>query len=128
MKTGLGTGIVVAILLSVAVWLFGIVSFTAMLSMALLLTGGWTVVAGLVMVEAKDRTYYLGWGAVVAALSLSYFIELRYTIALILIVIVALILVNVYLGRAPKMYEAATTPPAAGGGTPAAAVFRPRAR
>jgi hypothetical protein len=57
---------------------------------------------------------------VAAALStFDIFNNANYTIALILIAIVALILINVYLGRTPKMLHAATTPPA-GGGTPAA--------
>ena len=121
MKTGWGIGTLVAILLSVAVWLLNIgVNFTGMLSLALLLCGLWTVVSAFVIVEARDRMYYCGWGAVIAALSLFNFIPANYTIALILFAVVALIIINVYLGRGPKMYEAANNPTPPGGGTPAA--------
>jgi len=122
-KSGWGVGIVVAVLLSVAVWLVNIVNFAGMVSMILLLSGLWTLVAAFMIVELKDRSYYMGWGIVVAALSLFDFIPFNYTIALILMAIVVLILINVYLGRAPRMYEAATTPAAGGGGTPAATAF-----
>jgi hypothetical protein len=119
LKPGWGVGIIVAILLSVAVWLFGIVNFAGMISMALLLCGLWTLIAAFAIVELKDRSYYMGWGIVIAALSLFDFIPFNYTIALILMAIVVLIIINVYLGKAPRMYEAATTP-TPGGGTPAA--------
>lgn len=121
MKAGWGIGAVVAVLLSFALYLFGVLpDLEWLLSCVLLLAGLWTVVAAFAVVESKDRTYYLGWGAVIAALSLFRVISLTYTIALILMLVVVLIIVNVYLGRAPKMYNAATTPQQGGGGTPAA--------
>jgi hypothetical protein len=120
LKIGGGIGAVVAVLLSVAVWLLGIVNFNGMISLALLLCGLWTIVAAFAIVESRDRTYFLAWGVVIAALSLFDFIPLNYTIALILLAIVALIIINVYIGKAPKMYEAATTPTPSSGGTPAA--------
>jgi hypothetical protein len=115
-----GVGAIVAVLLSVAVALFGIVNFSGMISMMLLLLGLWTLVAAFVIVDIKDRSYYMGWGVVIAALSLFDFIPFNYTIALILMAVVVLILINVYLGKTPRMYNAATTPAPAGGGTPAA--------
>ena len=121
MKPGWGVGIIVAVLVSFAVYLVGIINLAGMVSMLLLLSGLWTLVAAFAIVEQKDRSYYLGWGVVIAALSLFDFIPFNDTIALILGAIVVLIIVNVYLGKAPKMYNAATTPPAGGGGTPAAA-------
>jgi hypothetical protein len=119
-KPGWGIGTIVAILVSVAVWLLNIVNFSGMISLILLLCGLWTVVAAFVLVETRDRTYYSAWGVVIAALSLFNFIPLNYTIALILLAIVALIIINVYVGKAPKIFEAATTPTPTGGGTPAA--------
>ena len=120
MKPGWGVGTIVAVLLSVAVWLLGVINLAGMVSMVLLLCGLWTLVAAFTIVEVKDRSYYMGWGVVIAALSLFDFIPFNYTIALVLMAIVVLILVNVYLGKAPKMYNAASTPPPGGGGTPAA--------
>ena len=123
MKPGWGVGTVVAVLLSVAVWLVGVVDFRGMVSMVLLLCGLWTLVAAFVVVDLKDRSYYMGWGVVIAALSLFDFIPFNYTIALILMAVVVLIIINVYLGKTPKMFKAATTPVAPGGDTPAATAF-----
>lgn len=120
MKPGWGVGVIVAILLSVAVYLLGVVNLGGMVSVLLLLSGLWTLVAAFVIVERKDRSYYSGWGVVIAALSLFDFIPLNYTIALVLLAIVALIIINVYVGKAPKMFTAATNPPSPAGETPAA--------
>ena len=107
-------------MLSAVAWLLGLIDLPRMISLMLLLGGLWTVVAAFTIFDVSERMFYLGWGVVVAALStFDVFNNFNYTIALILIAIVALILINVYIGRTPKMYSAATTPPA-GGGTPAA--------
>ncbi|HXW94297.1 MAG TPA: hypothetical protein VEJ19_01150 [Nitrososphaerales archaeon] len=120
MKLGYGAGIIIVVLLSAAVWLIGLIDLARMFSLMLLLGGLWTVVAAFTIFDVSERSFYLGWGVVVAALStFDIFNNFNYTIALILIAIVALILINVYIGRTPKMYSAATTRPA-GGGTPAA--------
>jgi hypothetical protein len=114
-------GAIVAILLSVAVYLLNLVTLSGMVSLLLLLFGLWTVVAAFVIVERKDRSYYSGWGVVIAVLSLFYFTpSINYTIALVLFAIIALIVINVYVGRAPKVYTAATSPPSPANDTPAA--------
>jgi len=113
-------GTVVAIILSVAVYLLGIVDLRGLASLILLLCGLWTLVSAFVIVDRKDRSYYSGWGIVIASLSLFDFIPLNYTIALVLLAVVALIIINVYIGKAPKMFEAATNSPAPVGDTPAA--------
>ena len=120
MKPGWGVGMVVAVLVSVAVGLLGSLSTQATISLLLLLTGAWTVVAAFLVVDRKDRSYYSAWGVVIAALSLAYLIPIQYELALILLAIVALIIINVYIGKAPKMYEAATSPSPPAGPTPAA--------
>jgi hypothetical protein len=94
-----------------------------MVSLALLLCGLWTVIAGFVIVETKDRSYYSGWGVVIAALSLSYFVQLQYALALVLLAVVALIIINVYLGKTPKINTAATSPPSPAGDAPAAKIY-----
>lgn len=120
MKLSWGVGVLVAVLLSLALGLLGILNIRGMVSSILLLSGLWTLVAAFVVVEQKDKSYYSVWGVIIAALSLSYFIELRFTLAILLLAIVAMIVVRVYMGRAPKIYEAATNPTPAGGGKPAA--------
>lgn len=120
MRPGWGIGTTVAVLLAVAVGLIGSFSLQATISLLLLLVGVWTILAAFVVVDRKDRSYYWGWGVVIAALSLSYFVELQYELALILLAIIAIIIINVYIGKTPKIYEAATNPAPAGGPTPAA--------
>ena len=122
-RLGYGAGLLIVVLLSVAAFFVEIVDLPQMVSLMLLLGGLWTLVAAFTIFDVSERSFYLGWGVVAAALStFDVFHNPSYTIALILIAVVALILINVYLGRTPKMYNAATTPPA-GGGTPAATAF-----
>lgn len=119
MKLGWGAGVTVAILLSIAAYLFDLVDLTHMVSLALLLVGLWTIAGALFVVEPKDRNYYAGWGVVLAVLSLFAFLPLAYTIGLLLVAIVALIFLYAYGNRTGKLVTAATPSPAAGG-TPAA--------
>ncbi len=74
MKPSWGVGTTIAVLLSIVVYLVGIVDLRGMVSLALLLCGLWTLVAAFTIVEQKDRNYYSGWGIVIAALSLFEFI------------------------------------------------------
>jgi len=121
LKPGWGVGFIVAILIPIAIYLLNIVNFSGMVSMMLLLIGLWTIISAFAIVERKDRSYYSGWGVVIAVLSLFYFLpSLNYTIALVILAIVALIIINVYIGKAPKMFEAATIHTAPAGETPAA--------
>ena len=123
LKLGYGAGILIVVLLSAAAFLIGAVDLLQMISLMLLVGGLWTVVAAFTIFDVGERSFYIGWGVVVAALStFDIFNNASYTIALILIAIVALILINVYLGRTPNMLHAANAPPA-GGGTPAATEF-----
>ncbi|HUH82649.1 MAG TPA: hypothetical protein VLX33_02080 [Nitrososphaerales archaeon] len=120
MKPGWGIGMIIAVLLSVAVGLLGSFSLQATVSLLLLLAGLWTIVAAFIVVDRKDRSYYSAWGVVIAALSLAYLIPIQYELALVLLAIVALIVINVYIGKTPKLYEAATNPSPPAGDTPAA--------
>ncbi|MGP8126048.1 MAG: hypothetical protein ACLQEQ_09360 [Nitrososphaerales archaeon] len=115
-----GVGIIVAILLSAAVYSFGLVGLDHAISLSLLLVGLWTIVCALFLVERKDRWYYSGWGVVLAFLSLFAFLPAGYTIGLVLIAIVALILLYVYVGGTSKMITATRAPPSPAGETPAA--------
>jgi hypothetical protein len=121
LKLGYGAGVLIVVLLSFAAYLIGVIDLLQTIALILLLGGVWTVVAAFTIFDVSERSFYMGWGVVIAALStFDIFNNFNYTIALILIAIVALILINVYIGRTPKIYSAATTSPPAGGGTPAA--------
>ena len=110
MKPSYGMGILVVVLASAAVALAGFLSLQGAVSMGLLLAGVWTIVAAFVLVTGRERSYYAGWGIIIAGLSLSYFIPIQDALALILIAMVGLILVTAYFARAPR-----TITPAAGG-------------
>lgn len=121
MKVSWGVGEIVAILLSLIYYLFLLPEPKYALSLFLLLSGLWTLVAGLVLVEKKDRTYYSSWGVVVAVLSTFAFLQPNYALGLVLVAIVALILLTAFNYRSGKMYTAATqSSPSTAGETPAA--------
>lgn len=105
MKPGYGAGLAVAVLLSLVAFLLGLVGYAGLLALVLLLSGGWTVLAALALVAPSERVYYSSWGLVLAVLSSSYFIQLRYALALVLLAVVAMIVVSVYSRK--------RTPPAA---------------
>ncbi len=120
MRAGWGAGVAIAVLLSLAAYLFNLVDLTHMVSLILLIVGLWSIGSAFFVVERKDRNYYVGWGVVLAVLSLFAFLPLAYTVGLLLVAIVALILLYAYSGRTGKMLTAASNPPSPAGGTPAA--------
>ena len=115
-----GIGTIVAILVSAAVYSFGIVGLKDAVSLVLLLEGLWTIVCAIVVVERRDGWYYAGWGVVLAFLSTFAFLPTGYTIGLILISIVMLILLYVYMGGRSKIITASKVTPSPAGETPAA--------
>ena len=121
MRISWGVGEIVAILLSLISYLFNLTNPEYTLSLFLLLSGLWTLTAGLLVVEKRDRTYYAAWGVVVAVLSAFAFLPPNYTLGLVLVAIVALILLTAFNYRSGKMYTAATqSSPSTTGETPAA--------
>lgn len=120
MKISWGVGEIVAFLLSLISYFFGVTNGTYTLSLFLLLSGLWTLVAGLLLVERKDRTYYSAWGVVVAVLSTFAVLPLNYTIGLVLVAIVALILLTAFTYRSGKLFTATTSAQSPAGDTPAA--------
>ena len=121
MKISWGVGEIVAILLSLISYLFTFTNPEYTLSLFLLLSGLWTVVAGLLIVDRKDRTYYSSWGVVVAVLSSFAFVPPNYALGLVLVAIVVLILLTAFNFRSGKMFTAATqSSPSTTGETPAA--------
>ena len=120
MKPGWGIGAIIAVLLATAIGLLGSLSPQMTLSLLLLLLGLWTVVAAFTVIDRKDRSYYSAWGVVIGVLSLAYLIPIQYELGLILLAIVVLIIISIYIGKTPKVYEAATSPSPPAGPTPAA--------
>ena len=92
MRVSLGAGVILATLLSLALYLFGILSATQAAAAFLLLSGVWILVFGVSLAQGRDRLYYSGWGVVMAALSTFAVLPLQYVLG---VVVVAAILVVV---------------------------------
>ncbi len=120
MRISWGVGEIVVILVSLAAYFFELTGGIYTVSLFLLLTGLWTVTAGLTLVDRKDRTYYSSWGVVIAVLSAFAFLPANYAIGLVLVAVVALILLTAFSYRSGKVFTAATNSPAPAGETPAA--------
>lgn len=99
MRMGYSSGIVVGILLPLALLLFGVTSPLRSLSLIFLFCGVWTIIFG--FYYQREKSYWIGWGAGIAVLSSIAIVPLRYTIGLVLIVIVILVLATAF-GRRSK--------------------------
>ncbi len=93
-KIGLGVGLIATVLIPLALLLFGLLKPRETLSAVLLLSGLWTLAFGLFMENKAERLYYSGFGVVVALLSTFLFIQLRYTLGLVLVALVVLALIQ----------------------------------
>ncbi len=91
-----------AVLLSAAAGLLGLVGVKGTFALVLLLVGLWTLVAAFTFAERGDRPFYAGWGVVLAGLSLTYLVPLRDALGLILVAVVVLILATAYFGRGAR--------------------------
>ncbi len=123
MRITWGAGAVVAVLISIISNLFVLPfadTLNHVVSLMLLLVGLWTIVASIMILERKDRSYYGGWGVVLAVMSLFAYFQPTYALGFLLIAIVLLILVFTISGRGGKMLTTTKGPPAPAGGTPAA--------
>jgi uncharacterized membrane protein HdeD (DUF308 family) len=128
MRVGYGVGVLLAVLVSLAAYLFGFMGpvFTLdaaelTISTAFLLAGLWTIVAALVVVESGGRLYYASWGIILACLSLIAYVPVAIALGILVVAIIALILVVVYFGGTQRSFTAATSPAPPAGETPAAA-------
>lgn len=118
MKPSYGMGVLVIVLLTVAVALLGLLGVQGAVSMGLLLAGAWTILAGFAIAEEKERSYYAGWGIIIAGLSLSYLIPIQDAVALVLLAIVGLIVATAYFARTPRVGTPAANTPSSGGPAP----------
>jgi hypothetical protein len=98
MKPSLGVGIILATLVSLVLYLFGLVGFTWLAVLLLLLNGLWIVVYGAVEAGSRDRLYYVGWGLVMAGLSTFAVLPLTYTLGVVLTLIIVVIAVRLVSG------------------------------
>ena len=95
LKTGLGIGLLVCVLVPVALLLFGTVDDAQTAALILFLGGAWTAAFGAALGSRKDRLYNVGFGVVVAVISTFIFLPLQYTAGLVVVSLVAIILASI---------------------------------
>lgn len=95
MRIQLGIGLIIAVLLPLALLLFGVLGVYETISAALLLVGLWILVFGITFGSGTDRLYNVGIGLIIALLSTFYFVSLRYTFGLILVAVIGMVVISV---------------------------------
>ena len=88
-------------------------------SFGLLLAGAWTILAAFTVAAGRERSYYVGWGIILAGLSSSYYIPVQDALGLILVAIVGLVVLTAYFARAPSAKPGAEGPSDRGAAPPA---------
>ena len=96
LKVTLGVGMILAVLVPLALFLFGVLNPLQGISALLLLAGLWTLIFGVFLGSREDRMAYGGWGLVVALFSTFILLPLQYTAGLVVVGIIALILIWVF--------------------------------
>jgi hypothetical protein len=98
----LGIGAIVAVLLPVALLLFGLLTFVQMISGILLLNGLWLFVYSVALGPKGGRLYYAGWGVVIALLSTFAFLPLQYTAGLVVLAVIGATVATVFTRSGSK--------------------------
>ena len=93
MKFGYIYGLIIAALSPFVLFLLALVNIYQTLALMLFLVGAWTTVFGSVIANSNDRLYYIVWGLVAVSLSTFIVLPISYSVALVLITIIALTLV-----------------------------------
>ena len=94
MRIQLGIGLIIAVLLPLALWLFDVLKPYGAVSAILLLAGLWILVFGVSFGAKNDRVYNVAMGLIIAILSAFYFISARYTLGLVVVAVIAMVLVS----------------------------------
>jgi len=102
LKPSFGIGIILATLVSLVVYLFGLVNYSWLAALLLLLNGLWILVYGAVEAERRDKLYYAGWGLIMAGLSTFAVLPLAYTFGVVLVLIIAVIGVRLITASSSK--------------------------
>jgi len=88
LSVSLGIGVIVAVLLPIALLLFGVLTLVWTLSGILLLNGLWLFMFGAALGPKESRLYNAAWGAVIALLSTFAFLPLRYMAGLVVLAVI----------------------------------------
>ena len=101
-SAGWGIGVIIAVLISLALILFGVVSTINGIAVLFALNGIWFVVFGLAFTRARDRLYFIGWGLVVAVLSTFAFLKWEYALGLEVVVILLVVVLSIFWKPPPS--------------------------
>ena len=94
MKMQLGMGLIVAVLVPLALFLFEVLKLAGAIASMLLLGGLWILVFGVTLGEKVDRLYNVGMGLIIAVLSAFYFIPVRFALGLIVVAVIAMVVLS----------------------------------
>jgi len=93
MRGGWGVGVLVAILLPIALALFGILTLALTAAAVVLLIGVWTFVSAFAFAEQRDRLYMVGWGVILALFSAIFVIKPQYALGLVVLGMVSMVVI-----------------------------------
>jgi hypothetical protein len=114
-RASLWVGIIVAILVSLALYLFNALSPINAFGAVFLLSGLWVLVFGVAFATARDRLFLAGWGLVIAVLSSFAVLPVQYALGLEVIVVLVIVLLSVFMrpgSRTPPASSAQSAAPA----------------
>lgn len=103
LRVGLGIGLIICVLLSVALALFGVTNLFQTIAVLLALAGIWTLIHGLFIGREQDRLYHIGLGVIVALLSTFIFLPIQYTLGLVVVSIMIVIVVGYTVARPRRL-------------------------
>lgn len=110
-STGWGIGVIVAVLISLALLLFNVLSVVNAVAAMLLLNGLWFIVFGVSFSGHRDRVYFVGWGLVVAVMSTFAFIQWQYALGLEVVAVLGVVLATVFMRPRTNAPSATQAPP-----------------
>jgi len=94
MRIQLGIGLIIAVLVPLALYLFDVLKPYGAIAAMLLLAGLWVLVFGIAFGAKVDRTYNVAMGLIVAILCTFYFIPARDALGLVVVAVIAMIVVS----------------------------------
>jgi len=94
LRVQLGIGLVIAVLLPLALLLFGALTPYGAIAAVLLLAGLWILVFGVTFGAKVDRIYNVAMGLIIAILCTFYFIPARFTLGLVVVAAIAMVVLS----------------------------------
>jgi predicted membrane protein len=94
LRVQLGIGLVIAVLLPLALLLFGALTPYGAIAAVLLLAGLWILVFGVTFGAKVDRIYNVAMGLIIAILCTFYFVPARFTLGLVVVAAIAMVVLS----------------------------------